>query len=126
MVRTLVNGQPPTPNSQSALIRWQLEIGSWKLLTTPTNDGPGNLIECHERRPNNWGTHCGASRMAVAAYLGDRDELMRAAQVFKGYLGDRAAFAGFKYGDLAWQCNPRPPVGINPKGCVVDGHSLDV
>ncbi len=96
-----------------------------QLLTTPTSDGPGSLIECHERRPNNWGTHCGASRLAVAAYLGDRDELARAAQVFKGYLGDRAAYAGFKYGDLAWQCNPPTPVGINPKGCVVDGHSLD-
>jgi hypothetical protein len=96
-----------------------------QLLTTPTSDGPRNLIECHERRPNNWGTHCGASRAAVAAYLGDRGELERVARVFKGYLGDRASYAGFQYGDLAWQCNPQAPVGINPKGCVVDGHSLD-
>ena len=29
-----------------------------------------NLVECHEKRPNNWGNHCGASRAAVAAYLG--------------------------------------------------------
>jgi hypothetical protein len=96
-----------------------------QLLTTPTSDGPRNLIECHERRPNNWGNHCGASRAAVAAYLGDRRELARVAQVFKGYLGDRASYAGFRYGDLAWQCNPRSPVGINPKGCEVEGHSLD-
>jgi len=96
-----------------------------QLLTTPTIDGPRNLIECHERRPNNWGNHCGASRAAVAAYLGDRAELERVAKVFRGYLGDRASYAGFKYGDLDWQCNPRSPVGINPKGCVVDGHSLD-
>jgi len=96
-----------------------------QLLTTPTTDGPRNLVECHERRPNNWGNHCGASRAAVAAYLGDSRELARAAQVFKGYLGDRASYAGFRYGDLAWQCHPRSPVGINPKGCVIDGHSLD-
>jgi hypothetical protein len=96
-----------------------------QLLTTPTSDGPRNLVECHERRPNNWGNHCGASRAAVAAYLGDRRELARVAQVFKGYLGDRASYAGFRYGDLAWQCNPRSPVGINPKGCVVGGRSLD-
>jgi hypothetical protein len=96
-----------------------------ELVTTPTSDGPRNLIDCHEKRPNNWGNHCGASRAAVAAYLGDRTELARVAQVFKGYLGDRASYAGFKYGDLAWQCDPQHPVGINPKGCVVDGHSLD-
>jgi hypothetical protein len=96
-----------------------------QLLATPTIDGPRNLIDCHEKRPNNWGNHCGASRAAVAAYLGDRTELARVAQVFKGYLGDRSSYAGFRYGDLAWQCNPERPVGINPKGCTVDGHSLD-
>ena len=96
-----------------------------QLLTTPTSDGPRNLIECHERRPNNWGNHCGASRAAVAAYLGDRNELAWVAQVFKGYLGDRASYAGFRYGDLAWQCHPQSPVGINPKGCSIEGHSLD-
>jgi len=96
-----------------------------QLLTTPTIDGPRNLVDCHEKRPNNWGNHCGASRAAVAAYLGDRTELARVAQVFKGYLGDRSSYAGFRYGDLAWQCDPARPVGINPKGCAVDGHSLD-
>ena len=30
------------------------------------------LISTHERRPNNWGTHAGASRAAIAAYLGDK------------------------------------------------------
>jgi hypothetical protein len=96
-----------------------------QLVTTTTSDGPRNLVECHERRPNNWGNHCGASRAAVAAYLEDRSELARVAQVFKGYLGDRSSYAGFRYGELDWQCHPKTPVGINPKGCVVDGHSLD-
>jgi len=96
-----------------------------QLLSTPTVDGPRNLVDCHEKRPNNWGNHCGASRAAVAAYLGDRTELARVAQVFKGYLGDRRSYAGFRYGDLAWQCDPQRPVGINPKGCGLDGHLLD-
>ena len=96
-----------------------------ELLTTPTTDGPTNLVHCHELRPNNWGTHCGGSRVAVAAYLGDTTELARAAQVFKGYLGDRSAYAGFSYGELSWQCDASRPVGINPAGCTKDGHSID-
>ena len=96
-----------------------------QLLVTPTTDGPVNLIDCHERRPNNWGNHCGASRVAVAAYLGDTTQLARAAKVFKGYLGDRASYAGFVYGsDLSWQCNPSAPVGINPMGCQIGSSQV--
>ena len=95
------------------------------LLTTPTTDGPASVIECHENRPNNWGTHCGASRAAVAAYLGDTAQLARIAQVFKGWLGDRSSYAGFSYGDLSWQCDSSKPVGINPAGCLKSGHSVD-
>jgi hypothetical protein len=96
------------------------------LLTTRAEGGGArNLIECHERRPNNWGTHCGASRVAVAAYLGDRRELDRAAGVFRGYLGDRSSYAEFRYGDASWQCDPRRPVGINAKGCMKNRRSVD-
>jgi hypothetical protein len=95
------------------------------LLTTPTSGGPSSLIDCHEERPNNWGTHCGGARAAVAAYLGDTAQLARTAQVFKGWLGDRASYAGFDYGDLSWQCNASQPVGINPAGCTKEGHSID-
>jgi hypothetical protein len=96
-----------------------------QLLTTPTSSGPSSLVECHEKRPNNWGTHCGASRAAVAAYLGDKTELDKTAKVFLGWLGDRATYAGFSYGDLSWQCDPAKPVGINPKGCTKSGHDID-
>ena len=105
-------------------VRFRQTVAS--LLTAPTSDGPANLIECHERRPNNWGTHCGASRAAVAAYLGDRGQLARVAQVFRGWLGERASYAGFEYGDdLSWQCDAAAPVGINPRGCIRDGRSID-
>jgi len=95
------------------------------LLKTSTHSGPSNLVECHEVRPNNWGTHCGAARIAVAAYLDDADELERAARVFRGWLGDRSAYAGFSFGDLSWQCDPNRPVGINRRGCKRNGHSID-
>jgi len=84
------------------------------------------LRSTHEDRPNNWGTHAGASRMAVAVYLDDRNELERAARVFKGYLGERSAYARFRYGDdLTWQADPARPVGINPRGAMLSGHSVD-
>jgi hypothetical protein len=95
------------------------------LLTTPTTGAASNLVDCHERRPNNWGTMCGATRAAIAVYLADDAELARTAQVFKGYLGDRASYAGFSYGELSWQCDPNRPVGVNRAGCTRDGHDLD-
>jgi hypothetical protein len=91
---------------------------------TETLDGK-TLINTHEIRPNNWGTHAGASRVATDLYLGDKADLAKAAQVFKGWLGDRSAYAGFTYGDLAWQADPSKPVGINPKGATRNGHLID-
>jgi hypothetical protein len=99
------------------------------LRTTYTEGAASSLIDSHESRPNNWGAHAGATRAAIAVYLGDTVDLDRTAQVFKGYLGDRSAYAGFDYGgpdnDLSWQCDPTQPVGINPIGCSRDGLSLD-
>jgi hypothetical protein len=91
---------------------------------TETLDGK-TLKSCHEERPNNWGTHAGASRVAAALYLGDTAQVERCAQVFKGWLGDRASYAGFDYGDLSWQADPSKPVGINPRGAMIQGHSVD-
>ncbi len=94
------------------------------LLTKLMDDGR-SLRQTHEERPNNWGTHAGASRIAVAAYLGDSAELARSAAVFRGWLGDRASYAGFKYGDLWWQPNPAQPVGIAPVGSTIQGQNVD-
>jgi hypothetical protein len=69
-----------------------------RLRETPTDSGPPNLVVCQEDRPNNWGTHCGAARAAIAAYLRDGDELERTAAVFRGYLGERSSYADFRYG----------------------------
>lgn len=104
---------------------------SWKswlsqLRTKSISPSHGNSITgCHELRPNNFGTHCGASRIAADLYLGDQADFNRATSIFKGWLGDRSAYSSFGYGDLSWQCNASAPVGINPKGCVRNGHSID-
>jgi hypothetical protein len=95
-----------------------------RALLSKTLDGL-TLVSTHERRPNNWGTMAGAARAAIAAYLGDSAEMARTALVFRGYLGDRTAYAGFVYGDLAWQCDPTRPVGVNPVGCRKDGVLID-
>jgi capsular polysaccharide biosynthesis protein len=88
-------------------------------------DNP-TLIATHELRPNNWGTHAGASRIAADIYLGDQGDLARAAAVFAGWLGDRATYSGFRYGeDLSWQANADEPVGVNPPGATRDGESID-
>ena len=94
------------------------------VVARPMVDG-SSLRQTHERRPNNWGTHAGASRAAVAAYLGDTAELARIAQVFKGWLGDRSSYAGFQFQGLSWQADPSQPVGINPAGSTIGGHSVD-
>jgi hypothetical protein len=83
------------------------------------------LITTHELRPNNWGTHAGASRIAADVYLGDRKDLARAAAVFNGWLGDRSVYHGFAYGGESWQSDPAAPVGVDPAGATKQGVSID-
>lgn len=107
-----------------AALNTQFKTKLRELLTKPL-DGL-TLVSTHETRANNWGTHAGASRTAVALYLGDRAELDRAALVLRGYLGDRSAYTGFDFGsDLSWQANPQTPVGVNPVGATKNGYSID-
>jgi len=89
-----------------------------------TLDGK-TIISTHEDRPNNWGTHAGATRVAIARYINDTVDLDKAATVFKGWLGDRAAYHGFDYGDLSWQSDRANPVGINPTNATIQGHNVD-
>ena len=102
-----------------------LRFRTW-LRTTLSEELHGDTLRStQELRPNNWGTMAGASRAAVAVYLGDTAELFRVAKVFKGWLGNRDSYAGFQYGDTSWQANPQAPVGINPVGAIKEGHSID-
>ncbi len=107
------------PAGKDATFRsWLADVRHEKL------DGK-TLISTHEKRANNWGTHAGASRAAASLYLGDTADLDRIAQVMKGWLGDRSSYAGFDYGNLSWQCDRSKPVGINPKECMRQDHSID-
>jgi myo-inositol-hexaphosphate 3-phosphohydrolase len=96
-----------------------------KLRTLKYDSGCNTIVNCHEKRPNNWGVNAGASRIAIDLYLNDTNDLARAAAVHKGWLGDRSSYSGFDYGDTSWQCDSSAPVGINRKGCVKSGHSVD-
>ena len=107
------------PADQNASFRSWLDT-----VRRATLDGR-TLISTHEGRPNNWGTHAGASRMAVALYLGDRADLERAARVFHGWLGDRSSYTGFHFGELDWQADPARPVGVNRAGSTLGGRSVD-
>lgn len=92
----------------------------------PDSQSKKTLVSTHEDRPNNWGTHAGASRIAIAAYLDDGEDIHRSATVFKGWLGDSTAYSSFRYEHgLSWQCHADKPVGINPKACTKNGHSVD-
>jgi hypothetical protein len=73
-----------------------------------------------EDSPNNWGAWAMASRIAVSAYLGDTADLQRAATVFRGFVGERSAYAGFRHTsdyDPTWGCGDAAWVPINPASC---------
>lgn len=100
-------------------------FATWLRGVVRTNLDGRTLISTHEDRPNNWGTHAGASRIAAALYLGDTADLGRAAAVFRGWLGERSVYAGFNYGELDWQANASAPVGVNPRGATKNGRNID-
>lgn len=91
---------------------------------TETLDGR-TLVSTQEDRPNNWGTMASGALVAANLYLGDDVALDRAADVLHGWLGNRAVYSDFTYGELDWQCNPSQPVGVNSVGCMRSGHSID-
>ena len=80
-----------------------------------------NLTQTSEDTANNWGAWAMSSRIALDAYVGDRTDLARAAKVFRGFLGDRSAYAGFTHTgefDSTWVCGSAASwVPINPAGC---------
>lgn len=84
-----------------------------------------SLREAHEIRPNNWGTHAGASRLAIAMYLNDRQEIERAAHVFKGWLGESDGWQGFVFGKRSWQAHWWRNFAINPEGAFLNHRSVD-
>jgi hypothetical protein len=85
-----------------------------------------SLTATHEDAPQNWGSFAGASRIAASLYLGDTEDVSRAAQVLRGFLGDRSAYSGFQdvEGARSWACDPQRYTPVNPP-CSRDGVDLD-
>lgn len=79
-----------------AFLRWLDEVrtseigghGRWRTLTAT-----------HETTATNWGTLAGASRIAASRYLGDEEDVARAADVLRGWLGEA--------GEGAWEALPQ-------------------
>jgi hypothetical protein len=84
------------------------------------------LVGTHEDSANNWGAFAGGSRIAASLYLGDSGDVEKAAQVFRGFLGDRAAWSRFQeVGDAkSWACEPKGYTPINA-ACERGGIDLD-
>jgi hypothetical protein len=85
-----------------------------------------SLVGTHEDSANNWGAFAGASRIAASLYLGDTADVQRAAQVLRGFLGDKTAWDRFQpvEGSASWACDPKAYVPLNPP-CTRDGVDLD-
>lgn len=84
------------------------------------------IVSTHEMRPNNWGTHAGAARIAIAIYLGDDADLAAAAAVHRAWVGEPGDVnPAFRFGALDWQADPSRPIGINPRGASAGGIDLD-
>lgn len=106
--------------------KFRTEIGN--LRTKTTASGPDSLTVCDNERANNWGGHCGASRIAVDLYLGDTVDLDKAAKVLQSWLGDYDAWTGLKYDQPYWddwQVDPSRPVGVLPVGAEINGENVD-
>jgi hypothetical protein len=129
------------PVAEASFRQWLAAVRHEPLGSEAVRDQ--TLIGTAERALNNWGGMAGASRVAIAAYLGDERDLGRAAKIMKGWLGDRSAYPGipgplfgpndvgrgFRAGgyndDLSWQSDPDQPQGVNPEGATKHGHSID-
>ncbi|CAN5574685.1 hypothetical protein BH20CHL7_BH20CHL7_03490 [soil metagenome] len=84
------------------------------------------LTATHEDSANNWGAFAGASRIAASLYLGDTADVERAAQVLRGFLGERSAWSDFQpvAESMDWACVPERYTPVNPP-CVRSGIELD-
>lgn len=125
--RTLALGRELTAGILAADLAGVAPAGfdAWlKAIVNKTFDGK-TLWSTAAGRPNNWGTHAFAALVAQTAYSKDTAGLDRVTKYVKGWLGDRNTYAGFSYGALDWQADPSKPVGINPKGALKQGHTID-
>lgn len=87
------------------------------------------ITKTHLISVNNWGAYAGASRIAADLYLGDTADLAAASKVTRGFLGERAAYAGWdanlEANDVSWSCTGSAGfTPVNPP-CTKNGINLD-
>jgi hypothetical protein len=102
-------------------------ISSYKTRTQPHNN-EGHPVTL---RQNAWSSGSNASAQAgfvhaaMAAYLGDAQELAWGWNGFRRYAGDRSSPHRLGSNDSAWQVKPSDPVGIQDAGATKNGCRLD-
>ncbi len=88
------------------------------------------LTRTHTDSAANWGAMAGASRIAASIYLSSWTDVAAAAKVTRGFLGERAQYAGFGHkldtNDLSWTCSGSQSTytPVNPT-CVKGGINVD-
>jgi chitodextrinase len=87
-----------------------------------------SVSQTSENTANNWGAWALASRIAASAYVGDTADVAESARIFRGFTGDRSAYAGFETTvdfNPTWVCgNPASWVPINPASCGDRGGAI--
>ncbi len=89
-----------------------------------------SLARTQKTSANNWGAYAGASRIAASLYLGDTADVAAAVRVTRGFLGERAQYAGFTHNlesdDLSWSCSGSQATytPVNP-ACTKSGVNID-
>jgi len=81
-----------------------------------------SVINIQEKRANNWAMHATASRIAVAIYTGDTQDLTKAVILLRKWLGlEPTVNHTFSWhGDAkTWMPDPNKPVGINPLNSII-------
>ena len=109
----------------SPVLHTQLKNKLLQLRNAPTYPGPTSLVDCHEKRLNNWGTSAGFTRLCIDLYVDDQVDFHRAVDVWQGWMGEREVYGEFDPGDVSWQADPANPVGINPAGATIQGYDVD-
>jgi hypothetical protein len=89
-----------------------------------------SLERTHHDSANNWGAYAGAARVAASLYLGDASDVSQASRITRGFLGDRATYAGFESNisssAITWACSGSASTytPVNP-ACTKSGINVD-
>lgn len=97
----------------------------YQFIRAPLSDAHGkSIIGCHELRPNNFGLHAFAARVAADLYLDDTADLTIAIQTYKDWASGKANRFSFD-DDLSWHPDRAKLYGVNPPNSRIFDHNVD-